>query len=129
MIILVVVRSVVERSVTAVGSVHSAAVPHSQTSPHKSAADALNDELGLAAKNDVRLLLLITRTQNKILTSASPLCLFVLSSFKTSISFVNLSISALCISSLNLAASNAPRNEASCVWADNAGVFPLPLPG
>jgi len=63
-LILVVVRSVAEWRATAVGNAHSAAVPHSQTSLHKSATDALNDELEPAAKIDVRLLLLITKQKS-----------------------------------------------------------------
>lgn len=60
-------------------------------------------------------------------SSISPLLEFACSHLNTSTSFTTLSISVLCFSSLNLAASNAPLNDASCVCVDNSTPPPFAL--
>ncbi|EFI26667.1 hypothetical protein CC1G_15438 [Coprinopsis cinerea okayama7 len=58
------------------------------------------------------------------LTSPSLLLQAAFSHRRDSVSLVALSNSLLLFSSLNLAASSAPRSDASCVCADTVTVFP-----
>lgn len=88
---------------------------------HTLVADSLNNAPVFEATRRKRLIKTIPINKEKNRTSASRRLHVTFSQRRTSVSFKYRSTSDLYFSSLNRAASSAPLNDASCVWADKEG--------